>query len=93
LPHDVVSDILSRLPVKSVCRFRCVSAEWRTLIADSVFVSQHKLRAGPLMLGSCTETSSLRLIDMDGNVVRVIRKVGSACSYICSREDDIAYAN
>jgi hypothetical protein len=36
------------------------------------------------------EMSSLRLIDMDDNVVRVIRKVGSACSYICSREDDIA---
>lgn len=35
LPADVVVNLLSRLPVKSICRFRCVCKEWLALISDS----------------------------------------------------------
>jgi F-box interacting protein len=34
LPDDPVLEILSRVPAKSVCRFKCVSKAWRDLIAD-----------------------------------------------------------
>ncbi|KAL6647303.1 hypothetical protein ACP70R_014740 [Stipagrostis hirtigluma subsp. patula] len=34
LPDDPLVDILSRLPAKSLCRFKCVSKPWRDLIAD-----------------------------------------------------------
>ncbi|CAM0147256.1 unnamed protein product [Urochloa decumbens] len=31
---DALVEILSRLPAKSLCRFKCVSTSWRDLIAD-----------------------------------------------------------
>ncbi|KAF8655638.1 hypothetical protein HU200_060955 [Digitaria exilis] len=34
LPDDALVDILSRLPDKSLCRFKCVSKAWRDLISD-----------------------------------------------------------
>ena len=34
LPDDPLVEILSRVPAKSVCRFKCVSKAWRDLIAD-----------------------------------------------------------
>ncbi|CAL5078867.1 unnamed protein product [Urochloa decumbens] len=34
LPVDPLVEILSRVPAKSVCRFKCVSKAWRDLIAD-----------------------------------------------------------
>ncbi|CAL4897582.1 unnamed protein product [Urochloa decumbens] len=34
LPDDALVDILSRVPAKSLCRFKCVSKAWRDLIAD-----------------------------------------------------------
>ncbi|XP_050378771.1 F-box/kelch-repeat protein At3g06240-like [Argentina anserina] len=38
---DIISDILSRLPVKDLCRFRCVSKSWLSLILDPQFVKMH----------------------------------------------------
>ncbi|KAJ1261287.1 hypothetical protein BS78_09G017200 [Paspalum vaginatum] len=34
LPDDAVEEILSRVPAKSLCRFKCVSKGWRGLISD-----------------------------------------------------------
>ncbi|CAN6165373.1 unnamed protein product [Urochloa humidicola] len=34
LPDDALEGILSRLPAKPVCRFKCVSKAWCGLIAD-----------------------------------------------------------
>ncbi|KAF3433265.1 hypothetical protein FNV43_RR24367 [Rhamnella rubrinervis] len=44
LPEDIIVDILRRLPVKSVGRFRCVSKTWRSLISDPNFVRTHLSR-------------------------------------------------
>lgn len=41
IPHDVIFDILSRLSVKILCRFRCVSKSWSALISDPVFQQHH----------------------------------------------------
>ncbi|KAJ4703185.1 F-box protein [Melia azedarach] len=46
IPTDVMTDILSFLPVKSLLRFRCLSKEWRDLIEDRRFVDMHKDRGG-----------------------------------------------
>ncbi|XP_039797866.1 putative F-box protein At4g09190 [Panicum virgatum] len=37
LPDDLVVEILSRLPAKSLCRFKCVSRSWRALIFSDRF--------------------------------------------------------
>ncbi|OWM74626.1 putative F-box protein At1g47790 [Punica granatum] len=45
LPRDITVEILLRLPVKSLCRFRCVSTLWRSIISDPHFVSSHFARS------------------------------------------------
>lgn len=42
---DIIIEILSRLPVKSLLRFRCVCKSWHTLISDSQLVRKHLRRA------------------------------------------------
>ncbi|CAN6205770.1 unnamed protein product [Urochloa humidicola] len=34
LPDELVVEILTRLPAKSLCRFKCVSRRWCRLISD-----------------------------------------------------------
>lgn len=41
LPLDIIFDILSRLPVRSLMRFKCVSKDWLSLIGDPSFVDAH----------------------------------------------------
>ncbi|GJN13966.1 hypothetical protein PR202_gb00730 [Eleusine coracana subsp. coracana] len=40
---DIIIEILSRLPVRSVCRFKCVSRSWLNLISDSDPCYRNKL--------------------------------------------------
>ncbi|KAF7104258.1 hypothetical protein CFC21_105166 [Triticum aestivum] len=87
LPHDVVFDILSWMPVKSACRFKSVCREWRALINDPGFVAAHKARAEPLLAiaaNSCDEPSTLRLIDMDGHIIKVIKNSHPILRFVCS---------
>ncbi|XP_045086271.1 F-box protein At1g47340-like [Aegilops tauschii subsp. strangulata] len=80
LPDEIIFDILTRVPVRSACRFRCVSSEWCALISGPDFAAAHGSRAHaePLVWvysfrGKGTE---LRLVGMNGGVVRVIRDGG-----------------
>ncbi|KAL7142580.1 hypothetical protein ABFS83_08G132800 [Erythranthe nasuta] len=41
LPSELVEDILRRLPVKSLKRFRAVTKKWRSLIDSDRFVKLH----------------------------------------------------
>jgi hypothetical protein len=41
LTEDLIIEVLSFLPVKSLVRFRCVSKSWKTLISDPTFVKLH----------------------------------------------------
>ncbi|XP_058732567.1 F-box/kelch-repeat protein At3g23880-like [Vicia villosa] len=43
-PVDLIAEIISLLPVKSLVRFMCVSNSWNTLISDSAFVKLHLKR-------------------------------------------------
>ncbi|TYH67958.1 hypothetical protein ES332_D06G225800v1 [Gossypium tomentosum] len=41
VPDDIEIDILSRLSVKSLLRFKCVKKSWRYFIEDPVFIAMH----------------------------------------------------
>nr|POF27129.1 f-box/kelch-repeat protein [Quercus suber] len=41
LPYDVLLEILHRLPVKSLIRFRCVSKSWNSLITSPAFINSN----------------------------------------------------
>ncbi|CAN6177265.1 unnamed protein product [Urochloa humidicola] len=81
LPEDIIFDVLSRLPAKPLCRFRCVSKGWRALISDHAFVAAQKSRAAPLLVGVFRSRCrgqhklELRVMDMDGSVLRVFKDV------------------
>ncbi|KQK04795.1 hypothetical protein BRADI_2g15983v3 [Brachypodium distachyon] len=72
---DVISEILSRTPVKSVCRFRCVSKAWQALISDATFLGTHKEPLPLLIVNSIGH--DLQLLDLDGNVIRVMKRAGT----------------
>ncbi|KAK1642560.1 hypothetical protein QYE76_060365 [Lolium multiflorum] len=83
LPNDVIFDILSRTPMKPVCRFRCVSKGWHGLISDQAFLAAYKLRhTDPFLVDTGffrgNKKPDLRLMDMDGNVVRVFEGIGGS---------------
>ncbi|KAL2932211.1 Hydroquinone glucosyltransferase [Bienertia sinuspersici] len=40
-PTQLITEILSRLPVKLLLRFRCVAKSWRSLIDDKYFINLH----------------------------------------------------
>ncbi|KAL3726640.1 hypothetical protein ACJRO7_031535 [Eucalyptus globulus] len=42
--EDILIEILSSLPVKSLMRFKCVSKRWQSLIADPGFAKSHLQR-------------------------------------------------
>ncbi|XLR52002.1 hypothetical protein HN51_002728 [Arachis hypogaea] len=41
IPDELIEEILSRLPVRSLLQFRCVCKSWMSLISDPYFVKKH----------------------------------------------------
>ncbi|EOA25291.1 hypothetical protein CARUB_v10018606mg [Capsella rubella] len=42
---DLVADILLRLPLKSIMRFKSVSKQWKSLIESHTFVKRHLMKS------------------------------------------------
>uniref|UniRef100_A0A5B7AJF3 F-box domain-containing protein n=2 Tax=Davidia involucrata TaxID=16924 RepID=A0A5B7AJF3_DAVIN len=87
LPRDLIIEILSRLPVKVLCNFKCVSKQWlNTISNDTCLLSRHRERSkrNPLLhfreysSGEAIEGNkqkvmvALTSIDMDGTLVNKI---------------------
>ncbi|KAL3516166.1 hypothetical protein ACH5RR_023068 [Cinchona calisaya] len=41
IPDELIEEIFSRLPVKTLIRFRCVSKSWRAIIGSQDFIRKH----------------------------------------------------
>ncbi|KAI9090888.1 hypothetical protein K1719_028373 [Acacia pycnantha] len=41
LPPEIISNILIRLPAKSIVRFRCVCKEWKNISKSPSFIAEH----------------------------------------------------
>ncbi|CAA7048296.1 unnamed protein product [Microthlaspi erraticum] len=45
IPTDLVAEILSRLPVTSIARFRCVSKQWGSMLISPYFIELFRTRS------------------------------------------------
>jgi hypothetical protein len=50
LPHDLLIQILLKLSVMSLLRFKCVCKSWFSLISDSLFANSHFQTQTPRIL-------------------------------------------
>ncbi|XP_074378652.1 F-box protein At1g11270-like [Apium graveolens] len=53
LPADLIDEVLCRLPVKPLLRFRCVSKGWCSLIDSNAFAKKQLKTAIACNAGSC----------------------------------------
>ncbi|KAL8031233.1 hypothetical protein ABFX02_13G011200 [Erythranthe guttata] len=75
LPEDVIEEILSRLPVLSLIRFKSVCKSWKMIIKNPAFISKHHQTI------ASTEGSETLLVNRRDNatnkrVVSLLRKEG-----------------
>ncbi|KAM0054308.1 putative F-box domain-containing protein [Helianthus debilis subsp. tardiflorus] len=55
IPFEIQSEIMNRLPVKSLIRFRSVCKPWKSLIESSGFVAHYSSQQQHLLVGSKEE--------------------------------------
>lgn len=70
VPEDIIVEILSRLPVKSLLRFKCVCKSWYDLLKNPIFNLKHQ--KSNLLVSRRDYISSGRVISLFGNENRII---------------------
>ncbi|KAM0029296.1 putative F-box domain-containing protein [Helianthus debilis subsp. tardiflorus] len=59
LPKNLILDVLSRLPVKTIIHCKCVCKKWRDLVSDPYFVQIHLSRSRQCLMIQEGKTSDL----------------------------------
>ncbi|KAK7258720.1 hypothetical protein RIF29_24302 [Crotalaria pallida] len=77
LPQELVLEILLRLPVKSLTRFKCVDWSWNDLFETTTFITMHHMQGQKkerLAIfeyeGMVSQCSSIKLISDNSQEVR-----------------------
>ncbi|GKA03031.1 F-box associated domain containing protein [Tanacetum coccineum] len=72
LPDEIMCDILSRLPVKSIITCKCICKKWENMVSGSYFVDLHMLRSPECLLiyqSKCVDEDShsgiLKLLEIE----------------------------
>ncbi|XP_074375846.1 F-box/kelch-repeat protein At3g23880-like [Apium graveolens] len=70
LPAEIVADILSRLPIKTIVHCRTVCKRWHILLSEAYFVSLHLSRSPVGLIGHRTKLRSdlFNLGELDDNL-------------------------
>jgi tRNA U38,U39,U40 pseudouridine synthase TruA len=86
LPEDIIVQILYRLPVKPLIRFRCVSKRWSSIVSDPQFAksqfkfaSERKTFSHRLLLSTSSQLESLDLQTLSFEDDASVRKL--ACPF------------
>lgn len=66
IPVELVRDILSRLPDTSLCRFKCVSKSWRSMIINSIDMIERWRRLQPIARVVHHNSTGLPVDSIDG---------------------------
>ncbi|KAJ0540774.1 putative F-box domain-containing protein [Helianthus annuus] len=83
LPHDILIDILSRLPAKSLGQFKSVSKHWSSLISSPSFIKLHHRRAL-----SDTNTNHSRVLIMSTHSLHSVNYESPSCYEGIDDDDD-----
>ncbi|KAI4385792.1 hypothetical protein MLD38_003786 [Melastoma candidum] len=81
LPEQILGDILCRLPVRSLVRFRCVSRSWNSLLSSHAFIKAHLKRSSELHaydLVKFNDSAKSRLV-ICGVSSNEIKSLGDCC--------------
>lgn len=80
LPEDIIETILTRLPVRSLIKFRSVSKRWRSIISDPRFAKKHRRLASEqknlrsrLLFSTASQLVSLDLEETRWSVGDVVK--------------------
>ncbi|XP_057428243.1 F-box/kelch-repeat protein At3g23880-like [Lotus japonicus] len=66
--EDLITEILLRLPAKSLVRFKAVCKLWRSLISDPHFATSHFERAARAHRLLFTTPNGIRTMDLEGSL-------------------------
>lgn len=69
LPGHIITDILSRLPIKTIIHCRCVCRTWRSLVLDPHFANLHLSRTPTILI---IHQESHRSPDWDSDILKLI---------------------
>ncbi|KAI3716429.1 hypothetical protein L1987_67302 [Smallanthus sonchifolius] len=83
LPRDILTDILSRLPAKSVGQFKSVSKYWFSLISSADFIKLHHRR-----VLSDTNTNHSRVFIMSTHSLHSVNYESPSCYEGVNDDDD-----
>ncbi|KAK2654291.1 hypothetical protein Ddye_014147 [Dipteronia dyeriana] len=87
---ELIVDILSRLSVKSLCRFRCVSKSWLALITHPRFVRMHLTQTQREKLFIRDKKYSFYSVDLE-SITYDVDKVDAAKIDITAFKSDLKY--
>nr|XP_016504449.1 PREDICTED: putative F-box protein At1g32420 [Nicotiana tabacum] len=58
IPHEIIFEILKKIPVKSLMRFRCVSKSFCSLISEPLFIEAHQKLSTAQFHVSCSSLAT-----------------------------------
>ncbi|KAF0908944.1 hypothetical protein E2562_030240 [Oryza meyeriana var. granulata] len=94
LPHDLLHDILLRLPARPLCRFRAVCRPWRALLSDPRFADAHAARHPDphvaVVVSGRLNSFGRELVDVylvDASSGDVVKRV---CAGRCERPNEVS---